>query len=91
MEAEQKELVEVQSRLLELSTKYAEFEKIHLGELQQLEQVYNADIAEISNEIRLIKQQIEILRKQEAEYNQTVLDLNTQINKINLEKKSIYR
>ena len=41
---------------------------------------------EISNEIRLIKQQIEILRKQEAEYNQTVLDLNTQINKINLEK-----
>ena len=86
VEAEQKELVEVQSRLLELSTKYAEFEKIHLGELQQLEQVYNADIAEISNEIRLIKQQIEILRKQEAEYNQTVLDLNTQINKINLEK-----
>lgn len=86
VEAEQKELVEVQSRLLELSTKYAEFEKIHLGELQQLEQVYNADIAEISNEIRIIKQQIEILRKQEAEYNQTVLDLNTQINKINLEK-----
>jgi len=85
-ETEECERLQLNKQLEELNIKYTGFEKIHISELQQIEQIYARDTGDILNDLRIIKQQTDFGRKQEAEYNQIIVTLTTQINKINLEK-----
>jgi len=85
-EFEEQELKALNKQLEELNIKYSGFEKLHNNELQQIEQRYNAEIADILNDLRNVKQQLDFAKKQESQYTQRIVDLNTQINRINLEK-----
>ena len=85
-EIEEKELAELNNELAEIDKKNTSFETIHKYDLEQIEKTYNAETAALLNELRIIKQEIDFARKQDAEHNQSIVNINTQINKINLEK-----
>lgn len=85
-EVEEQELANVTKQLEELNTKYAAFERMHNNELHEIEKLFNNETSEILNELRVIKQEMDIIKRQDSQYTQLILSLNTQINKINLEK-----
>ena len=85
-EIEEKELAELNNELAEINKKNTSFETIHKYDLEQIEKTYNAETATLLNELRIIKQEIDFARKQDAEHNQSIVNITTQINKINLEK-----
>jgi len=85
-EAEEASLSELNKQLLELNTKYASFEKLHNLEVQQINKAYDAETAEIMNDLRILKQQIDLSKTRDNEYRQKIIDLTNTINKITIEK-----
>lgn len=85
-EKEEKELLELNTQLEKLNKKYTSFEQLHNIEIQEIEKRYIADTSSILNDLRIIKQEVEFAKRQDAEYSQTIITLTNQINKITLEK-----
>lgn len=86
-ETEEKEVVELTTQLAELNARYAGFEIAHNLEIRKIEQEYASETADIFNELRIIKQQTDTLRQQEASYTQLIIIKTTEINKISMERE----
>lgn len=86
-EKEEAELIELNNQLAILNSAYTKNETAHNIEVQNIEKMFASEISELMTNLRTVKQAVDFARAQELEYNKTLLNINTQINKIQLEKE----
>lgn len=84
---EEQELKEITYELEKLNNKYNSFEKTHQAELQRLDQMFNVETAEILSDLKNIKQQMDLIKAQNDQYYKQLVNFNTEVNKIKLEKE----
>ncbi|MCK9470225.1 MAG: AAA family ATPase [Bacilli bacterium] len=84
---EEQELKEITGELEKLNNTYTSFEKTHQAELQRLDQLFNVETAEILSDLKNIKQQMDLIKAQDDQYYKQLVNFNTEVNKIKLEKE----